>query len=297
MFDQAQSLRLRIAKKNELISPTKVYAVTSGKGGVGKSNFTLNFALALIEQGLKVVIIDADLGFANLDVLMGKTSSKTMLDLANPGTTIWDVLEDGPGGLQFIAGGSGFQELIHLSNEQIRTCLEKMASLQGYADVVLIDTGAGLNEHNLQMILAADEIILISTPEPTAMTDAYALVKMVSQRQKDISIRLVINRAANIIEGRQTAEKLTLVSRRFLDIQLATLGYLLDDPYVGKAVLQQVPHYLLFPSSTASRCIQHMVASLLHHQDADDVRLPRNGGMKGFIRRMVSALVDGAAKV
>jgi flagellar biosynthesis protein FlhG len=294
MSDQAHRLRSIVAQRTQAIvegatsqqamNGTRVITVTSGKGGVGKSNFTLNYALGLAAQGKKVVILDADVGFANIDVLMGAKPKKTLADLIHRESTLWEILESGPNGVEFIAGGSGFKELLDVGTEHYEYLVEQLSLLQGYADYVLIDTGAGLNAQTLRLLLAADEIFVVLTPEPTAITDAYALIKMVINRHPEARLQLVINRAQNTAEGRETAEKISLVAERFLQRQIPTLGILPDDPNVSKAVKRQVPFLLAHPDSLASRTMTKLIEEHLFGESADD--LPA-GGMKQFLHRMV----------
>jgi flagellar biosynthesis protein FlhG len=290
MHDQAHRLRqimsARQGTEREKRNDSRVIAITSGKGGVGKSNCTLNLALALCQAGKKVVILDADVGFANIDVLLGITPGQSMVNLFDCRTKIWEVMQDGPEGLKFIAGGSGFQDLLTLDERQLHYVVNQLQELQGYADFILIDTGAGLNAQTLRFILSADEAIVVTTPEPTAITDAYALIKLVSNRTRELPIRLIVNRAATKTEGEQTAEKIRLVAERFLQRNVDALGFIMDDPTVAKAVRNQVPLLTRYPQAQASRCIQQVAAQLLE--------MPQTrAGMKGvrsFLQRMVAFL-------
>ncbi|MBL0388930.1 MinD/ParA family protein [Tumebacillus sp. ITR2] len=286
MHDQAQRLRTMVAQANRDSSGrnTRVITISSGKGGVGKSNFTLNYALALAEQGKKVVILDADVGFANIDVLMGVKPKLTLAELIRKQATLWDILETGPMDIKFIAGGSGFQDLLDLQPEQFDYLVEQLGLLQGYADYVLIDTGAGLNAQSLRLILAADEIYVVLTPEPTSITDAYALIKMVVNRDPDANMRLLVNRAQTAGEGREAADKISLVAERFLNLKIPMLGILPDDPNVTKSVKQQVPFFIAHPDTTASRSLKQLIQAQLHGEAALDAP-PK--GMKQFLHRMV----------
>lgn len=285
MFDQAQHLRSMVAKHmKSQEGNTRIIAVTSGKGGVGKSNFTLNYALALAKSGKRVVILDADLGFANIDVLMGVKPKKSLADLIRKEATLWDILETGPHDLKFIAGGSGLQDLLELKPEQYEYLVEQLGALQGYADYVLIDTGAGLNAQMLRLILAADDVLVVLTPEPTSITDAYALIKMVVTREPETRLQLVVNRAQTPAEGKETAQKISLVAERFLNSQIPLLGILPDDPNVTRSVKKQVPFLIAHPDSHASKSLQQMVQEQLF----GEVALQQQArGMKQFLNRMV----------
>ncbi|WP_232697050.1 MinD/ParA family protein [Brevibacillus daliensis] len=284
MNDQAQRLREQIQEKTTGRS-TRLVAVTSGKGGVGKSNVTLNFALGLIEKGQKVLLFDVDLGLANLDVLMGITPKKNLMHLLEDDKTIFDIIEKGPNGLEFIAGGSGFTQFSQLEEWQLGKVFTELTKLQGYADVILFDTGAGITKESLQFILAADEILLVTTPEPPAITDAYAMMKVVHMKKPDAKIKLVINRATSTQEGEQTAEKLTVVAEKFLGFRASTLGMLPDDQHVSKAVKQQRPFIIAFPYSPAAKGIRQLVSTFCG-TDEKRVQFVDQTGLKGFLTRL-----------
>lgn len=282
MHDQAEQLRERL-QRSVNARPTRLITVTSGKGGVGKSNFTLNFALGLIERDQKVVLFDVDLGLANLDVLMGITARKHLLNLIEPNQSIWDVLEKGPNGLEFIAGGSGFTQILQFDDQKLDRFFRQLEELQGYADTIFLDTGAGISKESLRFMLSADEVILVTTPEPTAITDAYAVIKMIHSRAPQTKIRMVINRASSIQEGKNTADKLALVAKRFLNLEIATLGFVADDAHVSKAVKQQRPFLLTYPQSQASKGIRELVDIYLGSEtNANPSDL---GGVKGFLAK------------
>ena len=281
MDDQAQQLRERMQNNKE--RPTRLVTVSSGKGGVGKSNFSLNFGLGLMERGHRTVLFDVDLGFANLDVLMGLSPRKNLYHLLEPDATVWDILEKGPGNLEFIAGGSGFTQIMQLEEDKLDRLFSRLQPLQGYAETIIFDTGAGLSKESLRFMLSADEVILVTTPEPTAITDVYAVIKMLHTRNPDTRIRLVINRATSEREGNATAEKLAMVAKRFLDMEITALGHIADDPHVSKAVKLQRPLLLAYPQSQASRSIRKLVGNYL--QNAERVDSHRSG-LKGFFAKL-----------
>lgn len=282
MRDQAEQLRERMQRTNHPRT-TKLVTVTSGKGGVGKSNFSLNFGLGLIERGHRTVLFDVDLGMANLDVLMGITPKKHLFHLLEPDTTVWDILEKGPGNLEFIAGGSGFTQIMQLEDEKLDRLFSQLDPLQGYADTIIFDTGAGLSNESIRFMLASDEVILVTTPEPPAITDAYAVIKMLHSRNPDITIRLVINRVTSQREGIQTTDKLAMVAKRFLNMNIQSLGYVTDDTHVSKAVKQQRPFLLTYPDSQASKCIRKLVG---HYLQNSSTTPEQTSGLKGFIAKL-----------
>ncbi len=282
MRDQAEQLRERMLQ-NKKTRPTRLVTVTSGKGGVGKSNFSLNFGLGLIEKGHKAVLFDLDLGLANLDVLMGITPKKHLFHLLEPDTTVWDIIEQGPGGLEFIAGGSGFTQIMQLDDEKLDRLFSHLDPLQGYADTIIFDTGAGFSKESMRFMLSSDEVILVTTPEPPAITDAYAVIKMLHSHNPAVSIRLVINRASSEREGKMTADKLAMVSKRFLNMDIQSLGYVSDDPYVSKAVKLQRPFLLTYPQSQAARSIRNLVERYLDRPVNPDASV---SGLKGFLAKL-----------
>ncbi|WP_438446912.1 MinD/ParA family protein [Gorillibacterium sp. sgz5001074] len=292
MNDQAQTLRDLVSSRHDLrpgARTTKIITVTSGKGGVGKSNFTLNFALTLQSKGFKVLVFDADIGLANIDVLMGVTPKYNLYHLLKKEKTIWDIIHTGYNGLEFIAGGSGFSDLIRLSEEQLDYFAEQVSQLNGHCDIILFDTGAGLSKETLKFILSAEETIVVTTPEPTSITDAYAIIKMVNNMQPGIRFKLVINRVTEPKEGKQTADKITLVAKQFLQMDIPTLGYVADDSNITKAVKRQVPFTIAFPNSPASYNLKEM-AELFVQGQAFEPLMNQTAGMKGFLSKMLKLM-------
>lgn len=285
MADQAQALRELVRQASGRKADTKVLTVTSGKGGVGKSNFTLNFALALQSRGLKVVVFDADFGMANIDVLMGTSPAYNLSHLLRRERTIWEILCQGYGGLEYIAGGSGVFDLLRLSEPDFAYVVHQLGKLNGYADYVLLDTGAGLSRETAKLIASSDETILVTTPEPTALTDAYALVKMVYLSERHSRFRLVVNRAQNEREARQTAERIRTVARTFLDLDLPELGYIPDDPSVGQAVKRQTPFYAAYPRGPASRALDLLADRFLENSGSKE-DIPESGGVRQFFQQL-----------
>jgi len=282
MRDQAERLREHMQQSKQ-DRKTKLITVTSGKGGVGKSNFSLNFGLGLNQQGHKTVLFDVDLGLANLDVLMGITPKKHLFHLLEPNTTVWDIIEQGPGGLEFIAGGSGFTQIMQLDEDKLDRLFTQLNPLQGYAETIIFDTGAGFSNESIRFMLSSDEVILVTTPEPPAITDAYAVIKLLHSRNPAITIRLVINRVTSDREGKMTADKLAMVAKRFLNMDLHSLGYVSDDPQVSKAVKQQRPFLLTYPQAQASKSIRNLVGRYLESSTMTDVS---TNGLKGFLAKL-----------
>jgi flagellar biosynthesis protein FlhG len=264
----------------------RVITVTSGKGGVGKTNITINLAIALSEMGHRVTILDADFGLANIDILFGIIPQFTLVDVIHNRKNIHEVLSDGPKNIKFISGGSGVEELIKIEKAQLEKFVENISLLDKLSDIILIDTGAGLSDNVMSFVMAADEILLVTTPEPTSITDAYTLIKMVSNRDKDKIIKLVINRAESLNEADDLLNKLSFVSEKFLKLKLHPLGYILQDDIVIKAVKLQQPFSISFPKCQAAKQIKEISKKLIENKDQNVNN--ENLGIKGFVNRLVN---------
>lgn len=297
MRDQAEKLRELISninnykedgKSKESLTDkpgSRVITITSGKGGVGKTNFTVNLGIKFVQMGLRVVIIDADLGLANVDVVMGKMSEYNLSDVINSSKDILEILEEGPGGVKFISGGSGVHELLKLNKSQLANLLMQLGKLDEEADVILIDTGAGLSENVISFVQAAGEVILVTTPEPTSITDAYALIKTITRKDKTKNIKVVVNRADNATEAFNILDKLNVVTQRFLGVKLQKLGYVLNDSNVVKAVKIQQPFILSFSKSEASRNINDIALTLMDNKELSTSSV---SGIKVFIKKLTN---------
>lgn len=266
------------AKKN-----ARVITVTSGKGGVGKTNITINLAIKLAQMGLKVIVIDADLGLSNVDIALGIIPKYNLSDVINYRKGINDILEEGPNGVRFISGGSGLQDLIKISKEQLAHLLIEFGKLDEEADIIFIDTGAGISDQVLSFIYAAKEIIIVTTSEPTAITDAYALIKTIAKKDKTKEIKLLLNRAENPIEATNILNKLCDVCIKFLDIPIKKLGYVSNDINISKAVKRQEPFVLTFEKSEAAIDISSIAESLINCKNSSR----GNGyGIRLFINKL-----------
>ncbi len=288
MSDQAQALREMIQTQPSAgTRMTRIITVTSGKGGVGKSNFTLNFALALQALKYKVLIFDADIGLANIDVLMGVHAEYNLYHLLKRQKTIWEIIHKGHRDLLFISGGSGFNDLLRLSEEELNHFVDQLNQLNGFVDFILFDTGAGLSKETLKFILSSHETIVVTTPEPTSITDAYAIIKMVHAVDNEIPFHLVVNRITDLKEGKRTAEKISLVAKRFLNMDIPTLGYIADDGNVSKAVKKQIPFTIAYPDTSASLALTKLAQSFISGKKTDG---SSNGGVRGFLNRMMKLI-------
>jgi flagellar biosynthesis protein FlhG len=241
----------------------RVVTVTSGKGGVGKTNFAVNFSIALAKKGLRVLIVDADFGLANVDVVMGITPEKDLSWVTTGQGEVKEIITEGVGGVRIISGGSGVFDLLNLTEMQIGGVIEKLLKIEDLADIILFDTGAGVSNNILKLIESSHEVIIITTPEPTAIMDAYALVKSIVARTRDSRLRLVVNRAENVDDAEDALYKFSTVVSQYLKTDVEVLGYVLNDPVVGKSVRVQNPFFIQAPRSTAARNIDHIAWKFL----------------------------------
>ena len=267
-MDQAQNLRNIIKKENTLMPMSRVITVTSGKGGVGKSNLAVNIAIAMGRAGKRVIILDADFGLANIEVMLGIRPKYNLADLMFKGKQITDIITEGPENVSFISGGSGIQELANLTKEQVINFSSKLEELDRRADVIIVDTGAGISGNVMEFVMSSAEVILVATPEPTSMTDAYALLKTLDRQpeftREHCRIKLVANRVSNEKMGKELYEKLSLVAEKFLNLSLEYIGSVPTDMNINKAVMKQKPITIAFPMSPASRAIEEISKKVLY---------------------------------
>ncbi|MDI3257244.1 MAG: MinD/ParA family protein [Kyrpidia sp.] len=296
-MDQASDLRRRVAERTRTGGhiDMRTLAVTSGKGGVGKSNLAVNIALAIQEEGANALVLDADVGFANVDVLLGRRSERTIVDLVQPGVRPEDVVQRGPLGMRWISGGTALTHWVHMSKEQAGACFDKLRDLESDVDWVIVDTGAGLNEASLHILGVVDDILLVTTPEPTALADAYALIKVVVRRLPGVCIRLVVNRCRSFAEGLETSNRLTSVCQAFLSYEPAVAGYILEDPALGQAVQRQIPVLVGTPNSRASQCIRQIARRVMGRSDAQPERPlgSARSGWREFVWKLQHAFGRG----
>jgi flagellar biosynthesis protein FlhG len=294
MSDQAENLRqmvqnLQQTSRRPIIKhpgpKSRVIAVTSGKGGVGKTNITTNLAIALANLGQRVLVIDADLGMANVNVILGRSAPYSFLDLLDSGCRLTDIVLEGPRGIKFISGGSGIYQLANLADAQIQKIINQIMLFDRWADIILVDTGAGLSRNVLKFVMAADEVIIVTTPEPTAITDAYAMMKVFAGHNGQAPLRLVVNRVLEKEEGFNVIAKLIKVANQFLQLPLNSLGFVYEDKNVTQAVKQQVPFLLSFPHSLSAKCVESIAHQLLYGEE-----IPQPQGVLGFFTKILKTL-------
>ena len=265
----------------------RVLTVTSGKGGVGKSSLVVNLALALANMGQRVLIIDADIGMANIDVILGCTANYSLAHLLNGSRTLDEVIVTGPRNVRFLSGGSGIRELGEMSKLEVQRVINQIMFYDQQVDYILFDTGAGISNTVLNFVLAADEVLLVTTPEPTSLTDAYALIKTYAYANGQAPIRLVVNRVLDQEEGTAVAAKLMRVAQQFLALPMEQLGYVIEDTAVGKAIRRQNPLLMQYPDTDASRCIEAIAQRLLYGQAQ---RALPSSGISGFFRKLLQRI-------
>ena len=267
MRDQAERLR-ELSEQiaySDISMNARVIAIASGKGGVGKSNFAANLAIQMSKLGKKVVIIDADFGLANIEILLGVAPKYSVSDVLVGDVDIEDALTKGPLGCSFLSGGSGLAAISDVSDSQIRRLTNGFLSLDSQADCIIIDTRAGLSNAVINFIQAAEDAIIITTPDPTAIADAYALMKSIKKSMPELEVlKLVVNCASGKEEADDVFGKLSAVSKRFLGIELKLLGSIPYDPYLIKAVRKQKPVSILYPFSESANGINEICADLLN---------------------------------
>ncbi len=254
-LDQATRLR-RLAA--DVRSRARVIAVTSGKGGVGKSNIALNIAIAASRVGRRVVLIDADLGLANLDVLCGLSSSAGLADVIAGKRRLSDVALATGYGIDLIPGASGIAYMADLPDDDRTRFLAEMQTLEQTSDVIVIDTGAGVARNVVKIAAAADDCLVVTTPDPTSITDAYAAVKLISREREHGTISLVVNQASSAREASATAARIISVAGRFLGLPVQYAGFVLSDHYLSRAVRSRRPLLAAFPASPAALCIKKL---------------------------------------
>ncbi|NLI92209.1 MAG: MinD/ParA family protein [Peptococcaceae bacterium] len=285
MYDQASTLR-KLASEREAGSRRnmRVIAVSSGKGGVGKTSLVVNMALALAEYNYRVIVLDGDLGLANVDVAFGITPRYSIRHLLSGEKRVEDVLYPVDRGIKVLPGASGVIELANLDRGQLKNVLVNFGRLEKMADILLIDTGAGLGHTVLNFICASDDVIVVMTPEPPSMTDAYGLLKSIKSQSEKVNVNVVVNRVRNESEAEQAFERLQYAVSKFLGMPLNLLGWIYDDPLVGRSVMEQKPLALSNPQSHAYKCVQWIAANVagIYLQPPT-----QNGGIKGFLSSLL----------
>ncbi len=288
-MDQAEQLR-NVIKFNPAPRPlARIITVTSGKGGVGKSNTSINLACQFKKLGQRVLILDADFGLANIEIMFGTVPKHNFCDLIYQGKSITDIITWGPMDIGFISGGSGIAGLSNLSQDYLNYIIQNLAKLDAIADIVIIDTGAGISDAVLDFLVASGEILLVATPEPTSITDSYSLLKALNRHprflREDSKIKVIANKVSSDIEGETMYNKLNTVVNRYLKLPLSYLGAIPQDYHLEDAVMQQKPVSLQSPNSKSARAYEKM-AYLLMDKEYDKSLVKR--GMAAFFSHIVA---------
>jgi len=257
-----------------------VLTITSGKGGVGKTNIAANLAICLSAAGKKVLLIDADLGLGNLDVVLGINSRINLLHVMTGSRTLREVIQTAPGGVDVICGGSGFQELAELNCFQRKRLLDELTPLQTEYDIILIDTAAGISKSVIGFCQASDHVLVVTTPEPTAMTDAYAVLKVLSNKQYQGRMSLVVNMTRNAAEGKRVYRQISTVAQRFLSVTVYEAGVLCHTDKLINAVRKRKPAVLCYPKCRFTASMAAMASRLAKGQVADK--------KEGFFQKVVN---------
>jgi len=285
MADQAEKLRELMRDKGNGSKQgggkTRIIAVSSGKGGVGKTNIAINLALSYAQLGKKVVVMDADLGLANVNVVLGIIPKYNLYHLIRRQKKMREIIQDTSYGIQIVAGASGFSKIANLSEEERSNFVNELQDLSG-ADILIVDTGAGVSNNVLSFIEAADDVIIVTTPEPTAITDAYGIIKIIATEIDSINLglKLVVNRVKTVTEAKKVAERVINIAGQFLNLKVDYLGFVYEDDLVHSSVVKQKPFLALDANGKASMCIRHIMGRL------ENIEYKEGSGISGFLKRL-----------
>lgn len=293
MVDQAQRMREIFQKGRVFKEPhrgglSRTFVIASGKGGVGKTNIVVNLALILGQWGEKITILDTDLGMANVDILFDLNSRFTLIDVIEGRKDLDDVIVRGPANIRVIPGGSGLSQVVNLDCQQREQLIARFSALEEKGGLMLVDCPAGLSHDVLSFITAADELILVTTPEPTAITDVYSIIKIVDSYRLHSHVNLIVNMVGNARDGRNVFKRIKKVCDNFLEIEVVFLGSIEYDQSVQRAVLSSFPYVLQFPHSRAAQCTRDIARRILY-----GAKTPESGALqadkkKSFIGRLLN---------
>jgi flagellar biosynthesis protein FlhG len=280
--DQADGVRLLARSKAK---HARVLAVTSGKGGVGKTNVSVNLAIAIAELRKKVVLVDLDLGLANADILLDLTCRYNLSQVLVGRKTIDEITLPAMGGIRVVPGASGVERLANLSDVERDTLLASFESLHRDADFIIFDTGAGISKNTTAFLAAADDVLVVTMPEPTAVVDAYAVIKMLSQEPDRGNLYILLNQCTGREEAERYANGISVTANKLLNTYVEKLGYVVTDARVPQAVRARRPFTLAYPGCPASLCVKS-IAERLVYQNAK----PQPAERAGFMRRLFTAI-------
>lgn len=287
-MDQAEQLRIIKASQVRSKPLARVMTVTSGKGGVGKSNVSINLAIQFRKMGKRVIILDADFGLANIEIMFGAVPKHNLCDLIYQGKSITDIITWGPMEIGFISGGSGIAGMSNLSKDYLDYIIQNLAELDSIADIIIVDTGAGISDAVLEFLVACGEVLLVTTQEPTSITDSYSLLKALYRHprfdESSTKVKMIANRVNKEADGEVLFAKLNVVVSRYLEIPLNYLGSIPEDAQLSNAVMQQLPVSLQDPTAKSSMAFRRMAARLLDKEEAE--RQPKRG-MAAFFSHII----------
>ncbi len=282
-MDQAANLRRLVLEKNtDGASSTRIIVITSGKGGVGKTSLSVSLAIALAQDGKSVTLLDADLGLANINVILGIIPKYNLYHVIKGKKKLKDIIIDVPEGIKIIAGASGFHQLANLDVKQRDEFISSIGELAN-DDFLIVDTGAGISQNVLSFVMASDEVIVVTTPEPTAITDAYGIIKAIASQSNEKHIKLIVNRAQSVAEGKRVAQRVINIAGQFLNIKVEELGFVYEDIYVPKSVRNQKPFFVSYPKCKASGCIK-IISDRINNKQVEN---EKGSGITSFIKNLI----------
>lgn len=289
-MDQAEQLRNIIKVNSQPARPlARVITVTSGKGGVGKSNTAINLAVQFRKMGQRVIILDADFGLANIEIMFGTVPKHNLSDLIYKGKNIRDIITWGPQEVGFISGGSGIAGLSNLSREYLTYIIKNLAELDALADIIIIDTGAGISDAVLEFLVASGEILLVTTPEPTSITDSYSLLKALGRHTRYSAeasqIKVLSNKVNSEEEGKSLFSKLEAVVSRYLKLPIHYLGSIPQDSQLAAAVMQQMPVSVQNPNAKSAKAYEKIAAELMNKELSGSLQ---KRGMAAFFSHILA---------
>lgn len=285
MRDQAEALRLKMLKAHGQLA--KSIAIVSGKGGVGKSNFSTNFAYSLQLKGKKVIVVDMDIGMGNIHILLGVTPRYSLKDYLLGEQSLDEVMNHANHGFSFISGGSGLDSVLDWTEAMFERLINAFERLQQDFDYILFDMGAGATQRSIDLIIAVDEVIVISTTEPTSITDAYSMMKFICLQDAEKKISIVTNRVAKGDDGNESATRLQYAMKKFLDKETTMLGFLPEDASVHKAVIAQKPFILEYPHALISRRMLAIADMYVTDNESEPLQKPK------FLQKLKGIFLKG----
>ena len=295
MGDQADGLRLLMkeihktadnaGENHDTAQKTRIIAVTSGKGGVGKTNVATNMGIAYAQMGKKVIVLDADLGLANVNVIMNVIPQYNLYHVIKKQKKLSEIIIDTEYGIKLIVGASGFSKIANMGEAERNEFINEMYTLSD-VDIIIIDTSAGVSKNVLSFVAAADEVVIITTSEPTAITDAYGIIKVIATEvdNMNLNLKMIINRVNSAAEGKRIADRMISIAAQFLNLKIEYLGFIYNDPLVTKAVIKQKPFIITDPNGKASSCLKHIVSRMEKNE------VPETGNEGGGFARFVKKL-------